>query len=255
MILSHKHKYVFIGLPLAASTAISKELCEMYDGVPILSKHSLYQDFLKIASEEEKKYKVLACSRNPLDISVSYYTKMMTDSSGNFSNESLLRKNGGHLKMRDFKLSKYFRENNSDYNTFLKMYYQFPFDNWLSVTAPYCDFIIHFERLSDDFEKALKHCGITPKRPLPIVNKTDKKESFESFYNQTNKTIGLSVFGPFMLKHGIPFPEAWGKCTVSWFAKLQFGILGVVRTFYWMNKSYRNTTAQKVYKELLEKHQ
>ena len=53
MIISHKYKYLFIGLPLAASTAISKELCEQYEGVPILSKHSIYQDFLKTATEEE----------------------------------------------------------------------------------------------------------------------------------------------------------------------------------------------------------
>ena len=54
MIISHKYKYVFVGLPLAASTAISKELCEQYDGKAILAKHSIYQDFLKIATEEEK---------------------------------------------------------------------------------------------------------------------------------------------------------------------------------------------------------
>ena len=97
MIISHKHQYVFVGLPLAASTAISKELCEQYEGKPILAKHSIYQDFLKIATEQEKNYKVIACSRNPMDISVSYYTKMINDTNGNFSNEKLLRKNGGHL--------------------------------------------------------------------------------------------------------------------------------------------------------------
>ncbi|MDA7794658.1 sulfotransferase domain-containing protein [Flavobacteriales bacterium] len=255
MIISHRHKYLFVGLPLAASTAISKELCEMYDGVPILSKHSLYQDFLKVAKDDEKKYKVIACSRNPLDISVSYYTKMVTDSNGNFSNESLLRKNGGHLKMRDYKLSKFFRDNQSDYNTFLEMYYQFPFDNWLSITAPHCDFIIRFEHLIEDFEQALIHCGIAPKRSLPLVNKTDKKKSFDLFYNESNKKIGLAIFGPFMQKHNMPFPAAWGECKVSWLTKLQFNVLSLLRTFYWMNKSYRNTNAQKVYKELLEKHQ
>ncbi|MBL6657652.1 MAG: hypothetical protein ISP73_03505 [Flavobacteriales bacterium] len=255
MIISHKHKYVFVGLPLAASTAISKELCKMYDGIPILAKHSLYQDFLKIATEEEKKYKVIACSRNPLDISVSYYTKMITDSSGNFSNKSLLRKNGGHLKMRDFKLSKLFREGQFDYNFFLEKYYQFPFDNWLSITSLHCDFIIRFENLIEDFEKALLHCGIEPKRSLPMVNKTKHKKAFESFYNESNKKICLSVFGPFMLQHNMAFPAIWGECKVGWLPKLQFRVLSSIRKFYWLNKSYRNTNAQKVYKELLENHQ
>lgn len=254
MIISHKHQYVFVGLPLAASTAISKELCEQYEGKPILAKHSIYQDFLKIATEQEKNYKVIACSRNPMDVSVSYYTKMINDTNGNFSNEKLLRKNGGHLKMRDYKLSKYLIENNSSYTDFLERYYQIPFDNWLSITAPHCDFIIRFEHLQADFEKALKHCGISPKRPLPSVNKTAKKKSFEDFYNKENRTLSLSIFGPYMLKHKMDFPKTWRGLKISWYSQFLFHVAGYARAFYWKNKSYRNTKPQKVYKELIEKH-
>ena len=255
MIISHKYKYIFIGLPLAASTAISKELCEQYEGKPILAKHSIYQDFLKIATEEEKKYSVIACARNPLDLSVSYYTKMINDISGNFSNERLLRKNGGHLKMRDYKLSRYLRDNNSSYGDFLRRYYLFPFDNWLSITSPYCGFIIRFENLQEDFEKALKYCNISPKRKLPIINKTKNKVGFESFYNEKNSELSLSIFGPYMLKHGMPFPEIWKEKKVSSFSLLLFKLFGYIRKIYWIKKSYRNTKAQKVYKNLIEKHQ
>ena len=255
MIISHKYKYVFVGLPLAASTAISKELCEQYDGKAILAKHSIYQDFLKIATEEEKKYRVIACARNPLDISVSYYTKMINDSSGNFSNNKLLRKNGGHLKMRDYKLSKILRENNSSYSDFLSRYYRFPFDNWLSITAPYCSFIIRFENLQEDFENALKHCDISPKRKLPIVNKTKKKVNFESFYNEDNSELSFSIFGPYMLKHSMAFPEMWKEKRVSSYNLFLFKLFGFIRRIYWTKKSYRNTNAQKIYKDLLDKHQ
>lgn len=254
MIISHKHKYVFVGLPLAASTAISKELCEQYNGEPILAKHSIYQDFLKIATDEEKTYKVIACSRNPLDISVSYYTKMINDSSGNFSNEKLLRQNGGHLKMRDYKLSRYLRENNTNYTDFLKRFYMFPFDNWLSITAPFCSYIMRFEHLQEDFEQALIKCGIKPKRPLPIVNKTKEKTSYESFYTDENRALSLSIFGPYMQKHNIDFPENWNGDKVGWLSQFKFALFGHVRSFYWKHKSYRDTNAQKVYKELLEKY-
>ena len=255
MIISHKYKYVFVGLPLAASTAISKELCEQYDGKPILAKHSIYQDFLKIATEEEKKYKVIACARNPLDISVSYYTKMINDSSGNFSNEKLLRKNGGHLKMRDYKLSKYLRDNNSSYGHFLKKYYQFPFDNWLSITAPYCSFIIRFENLQEDFEKALNIVVFLQSENYLCKIKPKQKVTFESFYNEENRELSLFIFGPYMLKHGMAFPEIWKEKKVSSYSLLLFKLFGFIRKIYWTKKSYRNTNAQKVYKELLEKHQ
>lgn len=255
MIISHTHKYVFVGLPLAASTAISKELCEMYAGKPILSKHSIYQDFLEIATEEEKKFKVFVCSRNPLDISVSYYTKMIKDISGNFSNQKLLRKNGGHLKSRDYKLAKYFRDNGADYTTFLKKYYQFPFDNWLSITKPYCDFVIRFDSLQEDFESALKICGIEPKRRLPVVNKTTDKASYLTYYTAENKRIGLAIFGPYLKEHKMAFPEEWKNTKVGWRHHLVYRLMRIVRKFFWKYKSYRNTNAQKVYKELVDKHQ
>ena len=101
MIISHQHKYIFIGLPLAASTAISKELCEKYGGKPILAKHSIYQDFLKVATKEEKSYKVLACSRNPLDISVSQYSKMMSNAMVTILMKSCFVKMEGILNYRN----------------------------------------------------------------------------------------------------------------------------------------------------------
>jgi hypothetical protein len=254
MIISHKYKYVFVGLPLAASTAISKELCEMYEGKPILSKHAIYQDFLKVASEEEKKYKVLACSRNPLDISVSQYTKMMNNANGNYSNENLLRKNGGHFKQFEFNLAKRFWEINGTYDQFLNEFYKVPFDNFLSVTVPYCNYVMRFDYLQQDFEKALLSCNIQPKRLLPVVNKTNKKVSYEAFFNENNKKKALSIFGPYMLKHNIPFPNSWIQPIVPFYSRLLFAIMGKIRMFYWLNKSYRNTKPQKVYKELQDKY-
>ena len=155
----------------------------------------------------------------------------------------------------NYKLSKYLRDNNTGYGDFLSLYYRFPFDNWLSITAPHCTFIIRFENLQEDFENALKHCGILPKRKLPFVNKTIKKETFESFYNEQNSELSFSIFGPYMLKHGMAFPEIWKDKRVSLYNLFLFKLFGFVRKIYWTKKSYRNSNAQKVYKELLEKHQ
>ena len=53
MIISHKYKFLFIGLPFSASSAISKDLHLKYGGEPRLSKHSLYREFKKTANKEE----------------------------------------------------------------------------------------------------------------------------------------------------------------------------------------------------------
>ena len=79
MIISHKYKFLFIGLPFSASSAITKELNKEYEGKPLLRKHSLYQEFLKIANDKEKKYFVFAVLRNPLDITVTVYEKMKSN--------------------------------------------------------------------------------------------------------------------------------------------------------------------------------
>ena len=79
--------------------------------------------------------------------------------------------------------------------------------------------------------------------------------TFESFYNEENRELSLFIFGPYMLKHGMAFPEIWKEKKVSSYSLLLFKLFGFVRKIYWTKKSYRNTNAQKVYKELLDKHQ
>lgn len=52
MVISHKHKYLFIEFPLTGSTSVSKALIENYDGERILHKHSSYFDFCKVATDK-----------------------------------------------------------------------------------------------------------------------------------------------------------------------------------------------------------
>ena len=103
MILVHKLKLLFIGIPYSASTAISKDLHKNYGGKAILRKHSPYSEFDEIASKTEKDYYVFAVKRNPMDIVISVYEKMKNDSKGNFTNLNLLEKNGGHISKRQRK--------------------------------------------------------------------------------------------------------------------------------------------------------
>ena len=86
MIISHKYKFLFIGLPFSASSAISKELHLQYDGEPYLRKHSLYHEFEKVATKREKEYFVFAVLRNPMQIAVTVYEKMRANAKGNFTN-------------------------------------------------------------------------------------------------------------------------------------------------------------------------
>src|SRR6476469_8280254 len=122
MVISHKHKYLFIEVYRTGSTAISSELCELYDVEKILSKHSRYHEFLKIASEEEKQYYVFSGIRNPMDMVVSGYLKMKTDHKGRYTNhkelaEVLLRLNIEQKRELPHKNKTEQKENFLDYYT------------------------------------------------------------------------------------------------------------------------------------------
>ncbi len=56
MVISDKYKYVFVELPRTGTTAISKELVELYGGKKILWKHAPLNKFLKHATKEQKSY-------------------------------------------------------------------------------------------------------------------------------------------------------------------------------------------------------
>ena len=55
MIISHRHRFVFVELPRTGSSAVRRELRELYDGVPILHKHSTYDEFRRQARSEKLK--------------------------------------------------------------------------------------------------------------------------------------------------------------------------------------------------------
>src|SRR5262245_27774439 len=79
MVISHKHRYLFVEIPNTGSTAISAELRRHYDGEPVLHKHATYGEFLRLASRDQRTYFVFGTVRNPLDLAVTEYFKLKTN--------------------------------------------------------------------------------------------------------------------------------------------------------------------------------
>lgn len=230
MIISHKYKYLFIELQHTASTAISKELGENYDGVPILHRHGYYHEFLKVANDKEKEYFVFSCLRNPLDVAVTIYFKFKTNHKGVFTDPKNWKKNGGHLGSLALKRFNFVRNSNVDFPTFFRKFYRLPYDNWSSLAHHRFDFIIRFENLQTDFAKALELIGIEPKGPLPAVNPTGEKRSdFLSYYTPEIHSQARWVFGPFMQKWGYDFPAEWGDPSVPRSSQMLFDVLSSFR--------------------------
>jgi|GEM_PF-285679 len=218
MIISHKHKYLFIAVPRTGSTTISEELCEMYEGESILDYHSNYFEFARQCSEEESSYFVFCGVRNPLDDAVSLYMKFMTDHDKGYSEEKWRLDKGGYMSKRRVEIHKHLKNVDRPFAVFLRKFYDFrnfPYTSNADINVGFCNAIIRVESLEKDFDAVLGKIGVEKKRPLPMKNPTRTKENFLNYYadNQT-RNMAVRIFGPAMEEWGYSFPDLWnaGKC-------------------------------------------
>ena len=230
MIISHKHKFLFIGLPFSASSAIIQDLYCKYEGLPYLRKHSLYHEFNNTASEKEKEYFKFAVLRNPMDIVVTSYEKMKANAKGNFTNPSLFKENGGHITKHQRKKFNFIKKYSPTFQQYFLKFYKQPYDNYSSLTLDKCDFIIRYENLDKDYLNTLKAIGIKNPSKLEVVNKTKgKKKDLLSYYTKDIQCRAVSVFGPFMEKYNYHFPREWDNIKVPKKSMIYFKVLSLLR--------------------------
>jgi len=239
MIISHKYKYVFVELPLTASSAIAKELIENYAGESILFKHCTYAKFLKQATEEESNYFVFSGMRNPLDRAVSHYFKYKTDHNNKFSNPRS-RKKGKHIishlinnRRHHFKY-RFVNQPNVGFQDFFLKYYKLPYSDWSLMHHDEMDYIIKFENIQEDFNGLLQKLKIEKIRDLPQFNKTSSKsKSFIDYYeSQEVRRRAIKVFYWYMKKWNYEFPEDW-KNKSYYPSKLNYDLYNKVKKIYW----------------------
>ena len=232
MIISHKYKFLFIGLPFSASSAITKELHAKYEGEPYLRKHSLYHEFIKVATPQEKDYFVLAVLRNPMEIAVTVYEKMKANAKGNFTNSDLFKENGGHITKNHRIRFNYIKDNNATFQEYFLKFHSKPYDNYSSMTIDNCDFVIRHENIAEDYLLALNKVGVESPFLLPVANKTvGKKNDLSEYYTEEIRKKAIYVFGPFLVKYNYSFPENWGNINIPLSSTIKFKIMSVLRKF------------------------
>ena len=233
MIISHKYKFLFIGLPFSASSAISKELHIRYKGESFLRKHSLYYEFERIASKEEKGYFIFAVLRNPMEIAVTVFEKMKSNAKGNFTNPSLFSENGGHITKKHREKFNFIHKDNASFQQYFLKFFTKPYDNLSSMTIDDCDFVIRYENIAEDYLLALKKAGVKNPKPLPVANKTvGKKSDILAYYTDDIKESAIAVFGPFIEKYNYSFPAEWAALKIPLKSKVQFWVLAFLRNLH-----------------------
>ena len=242
MIISHKHRYVFMELPHTGTRAINRELMEMYEGERILSHHSNLYDFLRVASKDESSYFKFSAIRNPLDLTVSQFYKhkaLSADRESDAERRQGRRRKGSRLQGMFFERRRrqqlaYVADSDTSFADYFRKFYRFPYDSWASVCHDKCDFVIRFESLQQDFSSVLSKLGIQQVRELPHQGRTrNRRGHYSSFYTDGIQDRAVHVFGPFMARWGYDFPEAWGAVSPSALSHFQYALLSRFRHPYW----------------------
>ena len=173
MIVNHEHKYIFVGFPYSASSAISKELVENYGGERLLLKHST---LLSVRGKKQfEGYKTFAVFRSPLSIWSTQHHKLMKSSV--FDSDKFLRSNGGHVSTKAFNLSKRMRSEEWSFNQYVKhkSRSRLPYVSSFIVNYNKLDFIIRYHELQYDWQVVMKDLGHSSVSPLPLYNATANK--------------------------------------------------------------------------------
>lgn len=198
MIISRRWKYAFVGLPFSASSGISKELVNFYDGEPISWKHSNVTDLIE-RGFDLSDYVVFAVNRDPQDIAFSHYNKMLTNAYGVFTQPDYFRENGGWVSRRARKVFNAVTCNDLDFSGYLDIQYRVPYDSVFSLNRPYLNYILDFEDLAGSFENLLMQIGIDPIRKIPIFNDTKKT----SLMTPLDGDKRMKIFGPYLHYNGL----------------------------------------------------
>ena len=219
-------------LPHTGSTAISRELRTHYGGEDILRKHFYWEDFLRQAKPEERTYFTFSGIRNPLDEAVSVYLKYKANHNDHFTDPRERAENGGWVTPAHLERFRFVHQEGAGFPAYLRRYYRLPYDNWSSLSHRRMHYVLRFERLQEGFAEVLRRLGIAPVRPLPVVNRTDAKQGFLSYYPPEVHRHAQRVFGPFMRRWGYELPPEWDLPPAPWSDEPAFRATVAVKNFY-----------------------
>lgn len=218
MIISDKHRYLFVELPWTASTAISKELRTYYGGKSILRKHSNYREFLRHASVEQRGYFTFSGIRHPLDELVSVYVKFVKNPHNLYTDPEWW------VSRRKIRRYRWVQRRQASFPEFVKRFYWLPSETWSSLDHDRFDFVYRFENVAADFETTLRGIGLEPIRELPVVHETSGRGRWQDYYTPELYRRLRIVFGPRMARWGYDFPSEWGLDPAPTWANAFYGI-------------------------------
>ncbi|MBT4522209.1 MAG: sulfotransferase family 2 domain-containing protein [Halieaceae bacterium] len=230
MVISEKHRYVFIQIPMTGCTAVASELVQQYDGRYILSKHSTYKEFLQQANSEERSYSVFTNIRDPFDRLVSHYHKFLSNHEDYLNPEKHKYQSRKTTRYHLARVT-YIRQAQASFPDYFAHFYSSlnPMLPPPQLAIGQAQYVVKFENLENNFLNALQHLGINAERGLPLVNQTPgRKGAYVDHYDQGITELAVSALGPFARYWGYKIPPAW-SLSIPQYATSLFNLKMMVR--------------------------
>lgn len=238
MIISDVNQYVFVEVPQTASTALAAELIEHYGGRRILRKHTDYFEFYRSATNRERRYRILATVRNPLDIVVSKFVKARDDHRDRYGSHQEHGAPWGYRFRPEAREFAFISKHGADFDAYVRKFFPRVY-NSRACLLPKHAHVLRYERLNEDFSDWLGTIGLKMARPLPLRHATSGRDrDFTSWYRGDLREHAVQVFGPFMRQWGYDLPPDWTQSDYSPKGDVLFRIDTALRRFYFRRVHY-----------------
>jgi len=235
MIVNYDKKFIFVGVPFSACSAISKELIEHYQCEALLHKHANIPALLLARPDINiKDFEIIAVIRDPVAASVTLYHWLKDNRNEHFTKAENFFENGGTVIRRHRMLYATIQKQNMTFQQYLDHCFRFvPYDGLLSENINFLTKTIRYDHLQDDFRTCFSALGLEIDRDLPAYNQTANKE--DSFGVDEQRLA--KYFGPYLLYNAsacqhLESYQKFDRAAVSWFNVAKFYIFRKLKSYY-----------------------
>jgi hypothetical protein len=232
MIIVKEKKFLFFELPRTGTTSIrNKFLAEKIGEIhPGIIRHGSITKFKKNHKNYYEDFNIISCVRNPMDRVLSLFLKMQRDHNNYFSKLDAKKK---HTILEKRLLGRYHEINNKNlsFDQYFLKYFKLPYVDWMYYDKKYCDKILRFENLQEDFTSLVEEYNLSIDDTLPTNNKLIGKPSYLKYYTPNTIKRAQFVFSEYFDKTGYNFPEDWGKYKTSTSQKILSKITSMLYKF------------------------
>lgn len=185
MIISRRHKFIYIAIGKTGTTTIETALRKFNEvNVP---KHTHISDLKRLTGIDHQAYFKFCFIRNPWDRLVSIYVQSQKPINLENADRRYLHEIANNHSFKEF-----IKILNTDRRELLisKSFESYVVDDETGQFK--IDFLGRYENLQSDFDKACELLKI-PKKNLPVQN-PDPRQHYSWFYDNESKDIVASIF-------------------------------------------------------------